>query len=40
MAAGVPVAACDAGAVAETLGGAGLLLEDRRPELVAELLAL
>jgi glycosyltransferase involved in cell wall biosynthesis len=39
MAAGVPVAACDAGAVAETMGGAGLLLRDTRPELVAELLA-
>jgi glycosyltransferase involved in cell wall biosynthesis len=40
MAAGVPVAAYDAGAVAETLGGAGVLLKDRHPELLAELLAL
>jgi glycosyltransferase involved in cell wall biosynthesis len=38
MAAGVPVAAYDAGAVAETLGGAGLLLSDKHPELLAELL--
>jgi glycosyltransferase involved in cell wall biosynthesis len=40
MAAGVPVLACDAGAVAETMGGAGVLLKERHPELVAELLAL
>lgn len=40
MAAGVPVAAYDAGAVAETLGGAGVLLRDKHPELLAELLAL
>lgn len=37
---GVPVAAADAGAVAETLGGAGVLLADRRPETVAETLGL
>jgi glycosyltransferase involved in cell wall biosynthesis len=37
---GVPVLAYDAGAVAETLGGAGVLLKDRHPELLAELLAL
>jgi L-malate glycosyltransferase len=39
MAAGVPVLAYDAGAVAETLGGAGVLLRDKRPEIVAGLLA-
>jgi glycosyltransferase involved in cell wall biosynthesis len=38
MAFGLPVAAYDAGAVAETLGGAGVLLHDKRPEVVAELL--
>jgi glycosyltransferase involved in cell wall biosynthesis len=38
MAAGVPVAAYDAGAVAETLRGGGLLLKEKPPELVAELL--
>lgn len=38
MAFGLPVAAYDAGAVAETLGGAGVLLDDKRPEIVAELL--
>jgi glycosyltransferase involved in cell wall biosynthesis len=38
MASGVPVLASDAGATAETLGGAGVLLKDRHPELVAELL--
>ncbi len=32
---GVPVVAYDAGAVRETLGGAGVLLGDKRPELVA-----
>jgi glycosyltransferase involved in cell wall biosynthesis len=37
---GVPVVAYDAGAVAETLGGAGVLLKDKRPEAVAELLGL
>jgi hypothetical protein len=35
----VPVAAYDAGAVAETLGGAGVLLKERDPELLAEVLA-
>ena len=35
MLAGVPVVAYDAGAVAETMGGAGVLLGERRPELVA-----
>lgn len=34
----VPVMAFDAGAVRETLGGAGVLLTDKSPELVAELL--
>ncbi len=38
MALGVPVVAFDAGAVRETLRGGGLLLHDKRPELVAELL--
>jgi glycosyltransferase involved in cell wall biosynthesis len=35
MLAGVPVVAFDAGATAETMDGAGVLLGDRRPELVA-----
>lgn len=35
MLAGVPVVAYDAGAVAETMGGAGILLGEKRPELVA-----
>jgi len=35
---GVPVIAYDAGAVRETLRGGGILLWDKRPELVAELL--
>jgi glycosyltransferase involved in cell wall biosynthesis len=35
MLAGVPVVAYDAGAVAETLGGAGVLLGEKRPEVVA-----
>lgn len=35
--AGVPVVARDAGAVAETLGGAGVLVRDPRPDLVAGL---
>jgi glycosyltransferase involved in cell wall biosynthesis len=35
MLAGVPVVAYDAGAVAETMGGAGVLLGEKRPELVA-----
>jgi glycosyltransferase involved in cell wall biosynthesis len=34
----LPVIAYDAGAVRDTLHGGGLLLQDRRPELVAELL--
>jgi glycosyltransferase involved in cell wall biosynthesis len=38
MSHGVPVLAYDAGAVAETLRGGGVLLKDKRPELVAELL--
>jgi len=37
MALGVPVVAFDAGAVAETLRGGGVLLKDKRPILVAEL---
>jgi glycosyltransferase involved in cell wall biosynthesis len=37
---GVPVAAYDAGAVAETLRGGGVLLKEKRPEVVAELLGL
>jgi glycosyltransferase involved in cell wall biosynthesis len=35
---GLPVIAYDAGAVRETLRGGGLLLQDKRPQLVAELL--
>ena len=35
---GVPVVAHDAGAVAETLRGGGILLREKRPEVVAELL--
>ena len=38
MALGVPVVAYDAGAVKETLRGGGLLLRDKQPETVAELL--
>jgi glycosyltransferase involved in cell wall biosynthesis len=38
MAARVPVVAYDAGAVAETLRGGGLLLRDKSPELVAEVI--
>jgi len=38
MAYDVPVVAFDAGAVRETLGGAGVLLTNKSPELVAELL--
>jgi glycosyltransferase involved in cell wall biosynthesis len=34
----LPVIAYDAGAVRETLHGGGLLLQDKRPELVAEIL--
>lgn len=37
---GVPVVAYDAGAVRETLKGGGILLKDKRPEEVAELLGL
>jgi glycosyltransferase involved in cell wall biosynthesis len=37
MAFGVPVIAYDAGAVAETLRGGGVLLREKPPELVAEL---
>ena len=35
MGAGLPVVAFDAGAVAGTLGGAGVLLEDKSPAAVA-----
>ena len=35
---GVPVMAYDAGAVAETLRGGGVLLKEKRPEVVAELI--
>jgi glycosyltransferase involved in cell wall biosynthesis len=35
---GVPVVAYDAGAVRETLRGGGILLREKRPEEVAELL--
>jgi len=35
MLAGVPVVAYDAGAVAETMAGAGVLLRDKSPEIVA-----
>jgi len=35
---GLPVIAYDAGAVRETLRGGGLLLQDKRPELVADIL--
>jgi glycosyltransferase involved in cell wall biosynthesis len=38
MVLGLPVLAFDAGAVRETLRGGGLLLQDKRPEVVAELL--
>jgi glycosyltransferase involved in cell wall biosynthesis len=34
---GVPVIAYDAGAVRETLRGGGLLIQDKRPDVVAEL---
>lgn len=37
MRADVPVLAYDAGAVAETLGGAGVLVQTRRPTILAEL---
>jgi glycosyltransferase involved in cell wall biosynthesis len=37
MAFGLPVMAFDAGAVAETLGGAGVLLRDKQPEIAAEI---
>jgi glycosyltransferase involved in cell wall biosynthesis len=39
MAVGLPVVAYDAGAVAETLRGAGVLLKDKDPEGTAELVA-
>ena len=39
MAVGLPVVAYDAGAVAETLRGAGVLLRQKDPEVVAELIA-
>ncbi len=35
MASGLPIVAYDAGAVGETLGGAGLLLDSKRPSVVA-----
>jgi len=35
----LPIVAYDAGAVAETLRGAGVLLHDKDPETVAELIA-
>ena len=38
MAFGVPVVAYEAGAVGETLGGAGILLRDKQPDAVAALL--
>jgi glycosyltransferase involved in cell wall biosynthesis len=38
MAFGLPVIAYDAGAVAETLRGGGILLREKRPEVVAELI--
>jgi glycosyltransferase involved in cell wall biosynthesis len=38
MDSGVPVLAYDAGAVAETLAGGGVLLKEKRPEMVAELI--
>ena len=38
MAFGLPVMAYDAGAVAETLDGAGVLLEDKKPDEIAGLL--
>jgi glycosyltransferase involved in cell wall biosynthesis len=38
MTLGVPVIAYDAGAVRETLRGGGVLLEEKRPEVVAELM--
>ena len=40
MAFGMPVVAFDAGAVAETMGGAGVLLKDKHPPEVAGLLRL
>jgi L-malate glycosyltransferase len=36
---GVPVVAYDAGAVRETLRGGGLLIQDKRPDVVAELVS-
>jgi glycosyltransferase involved in cell wall biosynthesis len=37
MSFGIPVIAYDAGAVRETLHGGGILLKEKRPEVVAEL---
>ena len=39
MRAGLPVVACEAGAVGETLGGAGVVLETGEPAVVAEVVA-
>src|SRR5262249_59002739 len=39
MSCGIPVVAYDAGAVAETLHGGGVLLKEKRPEVVAEIVA-
>jgi L-malate glycosyltransferase len=39
MSFGIPVLAYDAGAVAETLHGGGVLLKEKRPEVLAELVA-
>jgi glycosyltransferase involved in cell wall biosynthesis len=36
MSAGLPIVGYDAGAVPETMGGAGILLDEKRPSLVAE----
>ena len=36
---GVPLIAYDAGAVRETLRGGGLLIQEKRPDVVAELMA-
>ena len=35
---GLPIIACDAGAVADTLGGAGLLIREKDPLITAELM--
>jgi glycosyltransferase involved in cell wall biosynthesis len=39
MRSGLPVVAYDAGAVAETLGGAGILIRNLEPELIAEVIS-